>query len=79
MVSLSGPAMLKRKQRFEKCVERFPERADFYLKQIAELEEGLIAIHACIVCGRPLKGEESRRRGVGKDCLKKLEAQENGN
>lgn len=70
---MSGIAMLKRKKRFEKCVERFPDRADFYRDQIRQLEEELTKIHACIVCGRPLKGEESMKRGVGKDCLKRLE------
>lgn len=65
--------MMKRKKRFEKCVVTFPDRAEFYLDQIQKLEEELIRIHACIVCGRPLKGEESMKRGVGKDCLKRLE------
>lgn len=70
--------MMKRKRRFEKCIITFPDRADFYLSEIARLDAELVRIKACLLCGRPLKGEESQRNGYGPECLKKIvaEAQE---
>lgn len=71
----SGPALLKKKLNYQKCVKAFPERAEFYLEQIEQLEEQLTALHACRNCGRPLKGEESMQRGYGPECMKKVEAE----
>jgi hypothetical protein len=73
---MTGPAMMRRKQRFEKCAVQFPDRADWYREQIVELELGLRAIKACHLCGRPLKGEESQERGYGPECAKKIAKQE---
>lgn len=71
----SGPALLKRKKRFEKCIVTFPDRADYYRAEIVKIEEGLKALRACSLCGRPLKGEESQARGYGPECMKKIEAE----
>ena len=64
--------MMKRKRRFEKAILAFPDRADFYRAEIVKLEEGLHAINACRLCGRPLKGEESQRQGYGPECMKRI-------
>ncbi len=76
MKEMTGPAMLKRKRRFEKCVVRFPDRADWYLEQIRDLEQNLKLMNACQRCGRELKGEESQARGYGPECARKEEALE---
>lgn len=70
---MSGQAMMKRKVKFQKCIARFPDRADFYATEIANLENELRAIKACLRCGRPLKGDESQERGYGPECAKKEE------
>lgn len=76
LMAKTGPALLKRKKRFEKCVVTFPERAEFYLTEIAKLDDQLRALHACQRCGRPLKGEESMLRGYGPECARKIGAEE---
>lgn len=70
--------MMKRKRRFEKCILTFPDREEFYRTEIARLDEGLRKIKACLLCGRPLKGEESQRNGYGPECLKRIEANAEG-
>lgn len=64
--------MLKRKERFERCMELFPDRAEFYADQVKELEAELLRINACQRCGRPLQGEESQKRGYGPECARKV-------
>jgi hypothetical protein len=39
--------------------------------QAAQLEHQLSEAHCCRICGRPLLTEESRRLGIGPDCLAK--------
>lgn len=72
----TGPALLKRKKRYEKCVLTFPDRAEFYLAEIAKMDEELRALHACQRCGRPLKGEQSMLRGYGPECTRKIGLEE---
>lgn len=71
----TGPALLKRKKRYEKCVVTFPDRAEFYLAEIAKMDDELRALHACQRCGRPLKGEDSMLRGYGPECTRKIAAE----
>lgn len=71
--------MMKRKKRFEKCILTFPDREEFYRNEIARLDEGLRRINACLLCGRPLRGQESMANGYGPECLKRIEAQAEAN
>lgn len=73
VMSKTGPALLKRKKRYEKCVLTFPDRAEFYLAEIEKMNEELRLLHACQRCGRPLKGEDSMLRGYGPECIRKVE------
>lgn len=77
LMAKTGPALLKRKKRYEKCVVTFPDRAEFYLAEIAKMDDELRALHACQRCGRPLKGEDSMLRGYGPECAKKVAGEEN--
>jgi hypothetical protein len=72
----SGPAMMKRKHRYQQAIVKFPERKAFYESQIALLEAELLKIKACLRCGRPLRGEESQNRGYGPECARKSEVRE---
>lgn len=72
----SGPSLLRKRRTYEKCVTRFPERAEFYLAQIEELNVKLRAMNACHRCGRPLKGEESMQRGYGPECMRKIDTED---
>lgn len=68
-------ALVKAKNRFEKLIVAFPEQADEYRSKIEELTEQIIASGACRRCGRPLKTEEARAIGYGKECQTKAEAE----
>lgn len=68
---MSGPALLKKKQKLAVLMEAFPDRRSTYEEQLAQIEARLIEIKACRLCGRPLKGEKSMAEGVGPECAKK--------
>jgi hypothetical protein len=69
-----GTGLVKSRERYRKLIEVFPEREEFYLAEIERVEADIVALGVCKRCGRPLKGEEARRLGYGKDCLAKNQA-----
>lgn len=68
---VKGTALVKSRERYKKLISVFPEREEFYLQQIADVEADIHRLGVCKRCGRPLKDEEARRIGYGKDCLHK--------
>lgn len=71
-----GTALVKSKKRYQKLIQVFPERAEFYLKQIEELDVEIREQGICRRCGRPLKDEAARAIGYGKECLAKGDTDE---
>jgi hypothetical protein len=69
-----GTGLVKSRERYRKLISVFPEREEFYLAEIARVEAEIVAIGVCKRCGRPLKDEEARRLGYGKECLVKSQA-----
>lgn len=71
-----GTALVKARDRYKKLIEVFPERTEQYLALIAENEQKIQDLGVCKRCGRPLKDEEARKIGYGKECLNKTQALE---
>lgn len=71
MKEMTGTAMVKAKERYAKIMERFPERSEFCLKMIEEMDGKIKLAGVCRRCGRPLKDEEARANGYGKECAAK--------
>lgn len=71
-----GTALVKSRERYKKLITAFPERTEFYLQQIEEVEKQITDMAVCKRCGRPLKDEHARAIGYGKECLAKSEAAE---
>lgn len=69
-----GTGLVKSRDRYRKLISVFPEREEFYLGEIARVEQEIIDLGVCRRCGRPLKDEEARKIGYGKECLAKSEA-----
>lgn len=67
---------MKRRNRYHKLIGVFPEREEFYLQQIAEVEEQIQEMSVCKRCGRPLKDDDARAIGYGKECLNKAEEED---
>lgn len=63
-----GTGLVKSKARFTMLIEKYPDRADFYRVQIAKVEAEIVRLQVCRRCGRPLKNEEARANGYGKEC-----------
>lgn len=70
-----GTGLVKSRDRYRKLIEAFPEREEFYLQQIAEVEAKIEEMQVCRRCGRPLKDEHARSIGYGKECQAKAEAE----
>lgn len=68
---MKGTALVKSRDRFKKLITVFPDRADYYREQIAELEEKILSAGVCRRCGMPLKNEKAIERGYGDECAKK--------
>ena len=68
-----GTGLVKSRDRYRKLIDAFPERESFYREQIAKVEAEIVELGVCRRCGRPLKDEEARRIGYGKDCQAKSE------
>ena len=66
--------MVKSRDRYKKLMAAFPERTEFYLEQIADMEQQIQDLGICKRCGRPLKDEQARKIGYGKECQAKSEA-----
>lgn len=63
-----GTGLVKSKARYLKMIEMYPDRAEFYRTQIEKVEADIIKLQVCRRCGRPLKNEEARKIGYGKEC-----------
>lgn len=63
-----GTGLVKSKARFLKLIEAYPERADFYREKLVGIESEIVRLQVCRRCGRPLKTEEARAKGYGKEC-----------
>lgn len=70
-----GTGLVKSRERYRKLISVFPEREEFYLREIERVEQEIIDLGVCKRCGRPLKDEEARRIGYGKECRAKSEAE----
>ena len=70
-----GTGLVKSRDRYKKLIEAFPDREEFYLQQIAEVEAKILDLKVCKRCGRPLKDEHARAIGYGKECQQKAEAE----
>lgn len=66
----------KRRNKLNRMIDLYPEDAERYREMQTEITEELRAAGVCLYCGRQLKGDESRARGLGADCYAVLE--ENG-
>lgn len=75
MADPKGTAMVKRRNNYLRLITVFPEREQFYLDQIEELNNKIVLAGVCRRCGRPLKDEDARRIGYGKECQGKAEAE----
>lgn len=75
-MATTGIALVKRRDRYRKLIGVFPDRQDFYTQQIEELDAQIHEMSVCRRCGRPLKDEEARAIGYGKECLAKAEEAE---
>lgn len=71
---IKGTALVKSRERYKKLISVFPEREEFYLQEIEKVEALIADIGVCKRCGRPLKDEEARKIGYGKECLSKATA-----
>lgn len=71
-----GTALVKRRKNFQRLMSVFPDRIEFYNEEIAKIDLELIDLSVCRRCGRPLKDEEARKIGYGKECLAKTEGQD---
>jgi hypothetical protein len=69
-----GTGLVKSRDRYKKLIEVFPERAEAYLEKIADMEQQIQDLGICKRCGRPLKDENARKIGYGKECQAKSEA-----
>lgn len=73
-----GTGLIKARERYRKLISVFPDREEFYVEQLAKVEEEIITLGICRRCGRPLKDEHARSIGYGKECeaqtLAELEA-----
>lgn len=68
-----GLGLVKSRDRFRKMVDAVPERKEHYLQMIAECEAKIVELGVCKRCGRPLKSDEARAIGYGKECLSQTE------
>ena len=66
-----GTALVKSRERYKKLITAFPEREEFYLEQIADINQQIVTMGVCRRCGRPLKSDEALELGYGKECLNK--------
>lgn len=66
-----GTALVKKRDRFLKLIEIFPEREEFYRSEITAVNEKIKVLGACRRCGRPLRSKEAKERGYGDECAKK--------
>ena len=73
---VKGTALVKSRERYKKLIAHFPERKEFYLEKIAEVEDDIVAAGVCRRCGRPLTDEHAKERGYGNECMKKKEAED---
>lgn len=71
-----GTALVKSRERYKKLITAFPEREEFYLQKIEEVEADIVAAGVCRRCGRPLSDEHARERGYGNECMRKKEAED---
>ena len=71
-----GTALVKSKKRYQKLISVFPEREEFYLEQIAELDQEIKRMKVCRRCGRPLKDDHAIELGYGKECWNKTDQEE---
>lgn len=72
---VKGTGLVKSRDRYRKLIAAFPEREEFYLSQIAEVEAQIVEMGVCRRCGRPLTDEKARSIGYGKECQAKSEAE----
>lgn len=63
-----GTGLVKSRDRYRKLISAFPERAEFYREQIKIVENEIVRLAVCRRCGRPLKNEEAKKLGYGKEC-----------
>lgn len=68
-----GTALVKSKKRYVKLISVFPERKEFYLEKIEEVDAEIKTMGVCRRCGRPLKDEEALELGYGKECWSKTD------
>ena len=71
-----GTALVKGKKRYRKLIGVFPEREEFYMQKIEEIDAEIKAMGVCRRCGRPLKDEDAIAAGYGKECLAKTDTEE---
>lgn len=71
----SGTGLIKKRERYRKLIPRFPDRTDFYMQKILELEQKISVSKVCRRCGRPLRDEKAMKLGYGKECAAKEEAE----
>lgn len=72
---MTGTSMVKARERYAKIMERFPERAEFCVQQIELMNDKIRVAGVCRRCGRPLKDDQARINGYGKECQAKAEAE----
>lgn len=68
-----GTALVKSKKRYQKLISVFPDREDFYLTKIAEVDSEIARMKVCRRCGRPLKDDHAIELGYGKECWAKTD------
>ena len=76
---VKGTALVKSRDRYKKLIEHFPEREEFYLEKISEVEADIVRMGVCRRCGRPLSDEAAKERGYGNECMRKKEAEDADN
>lgn len=70
-----GTGLIKTRDRYRKLILVFPEREEFYLEQLAHVEQKIIELGVCRRCGRPLSDPVARKAGYGKECLSQMETE----
>ena len=71
-----GTALVKGKKRYKKLIGVFPEREEFYLQKIQEIDAQIKEMGVCRRCGRPLSDQDAIDAGYGKECLAKTDTEE---
>lgn len=67
--------MVKMRERYRMLITKFPDREEFYLGKIEEMNANIKLAHVCRRCGRPLKDADAMELGYGKECAAKAEAE----